>query len=105
MRARRVGLVQRGLAGRVKADDERGDAEGAHAAALRVLLLYARNPLGQVLHLHAPRNGTVKPQLPVRADLTRKLIVTETLELRLSVQMHDSRCGAATDQKEKFGMT
>jgi hypothetical protein len=35
-----VGLVQRRLLGvGVEADDERGEAEGAHPAALRVLLL------------------------------------------------------------------
>ena len=34
----------------VKAHDERGDPEGAHAAALRVFLLNAGDVLGDVLH-------------------------------------------------------
>lgn len=41
--ARGVGLVERGAAQRVKAHHQGGDAKGPHAAALRVLLLHARD--------------------------------------------------------------
>ena len=47
---RGVSLVQRGLLGvGVEADDERGQAEGAHPSALRVLLLQAGDVARDVL--------------------------------------------------------
>ena len=48
-----VGLEERWPPARAKAHDERGDAERPHAPALRVLLLHAGDPLGQVLHAGA----------------------------------------------------
>ena len=47
----RVGLVQCGLALAVKPHHKGGYAEGAHAAALRVLLLDVGDPPRQVVHL------------------------------------------------------
>lgn len=46
-----VCLVKSRLALAVKSHDKRGDAEGPHAAALRVLLLDVGNPPRQVIHL------------------------------------------------------
>lgn len=51
VRARGVGLVQRRFALAVEPYHEGGYAKGAHAAALRVLLLDVGNPPRQVVHL------------------------------------------------------
>ncbi len=56
MRPRRVCLVQRGLALRVKPYHQGGYPKRPGSAALGVLLLYAGNPPGDVVHLHMTRS-------------------------------------------------
>ncbi len=87
--AGRVGLVERGAAAGAKAHDERRDAERPHAAALRVLLLHAGDPLGEVLHARAlVQREPVGLRLGARAVHEHARVGREPREREADVLVH-----------------